>query len=307
MILQEFINRLNSGKKIGLTSVCSANSFVIEAAMLHAKVNNYKLLIESTSNQVDQFGGYTVMTPEKFYNYVSTIAGEVQLPMENLILGGDHLGPNVWKTKTADIAMKNTADQVEAYVSAGYKKIHLDSSFPLADDKTSNRRLAPEIITDRAAQMCEIAERTFEKLNSSQKLVYVIGTDVPIPGGATENEESIKLTTAEELEETIELSKKAFYKRGLQEAWKRVIAVIVQPGVEFSDSKVFPYVSESNAELIKTIENYEGLYFEAHSTDYQRKDDLKNMVNDNFAILKVGPWLTFAFREAIYSLSYIEN
>jgi D-tagatose-1,6-bisphosphate aldolase subunit GatZ/KbaZ len=31
------------------------------------------------------------------------------------------------------------------------------------------------------------------------------------------------------------------------------------------------------------------------------------MVQDHFAILKVGPWLTFAFREAVFALSSIER
>ncbi len=307
MIFQHLINRLNNGEKTGITSVCSANNYVIEAAMLHAKENNYKLLIESTSNQVDQFGGYTGMTPEMFFNYVTSVAKKVNFPMENLVLGGDHLGPNVWKEQSVNIAMKNTGEQVAAYVAAGYTKIHLDSSFALTGDETVNGVLPVEIITERAAQMCEVAERTSEEIKSASKPVYVIGTDVPIPGGATVTEESIKLTSAEELEETIELTKKAFYKRGLHKAWERVIAVVVQPGVEFSDSKVFPYVSENNLELINKIENYNGLYFEAHSTDYQKLSDLKQMVNDHFAILKVGPWLTFALREALFSLSYIES
>jgi len=31
------------------------------------------------------------------------------------------------------------------------------------------------------------------------------------------------------------------------------------------------------------------------------------MVKDHFAILKVGPWLTFAFREAVFALGSIEH
>ncbi len=307
MIFKRLLNKLNVGNKIGITSICSANKYVIEAAMLHAKKYNYDLLIESTSNQVDQFGGYTGMTPKDFHNYVYSIAEETNFPKEKLILGGDHLGPNVWQNQKAEIAMQNTFDQIAAYVSAGYTKIHLDSSFALADDETKNGILPPEIITERAAQMCEVAEKTNNKIGSEIKPYYVIGTDVPIPGGATENENNIKVTTPDELEETIELTRKAFYKRGLQDAWERVIAVVVQPGVEFTHSKVFPYEHKKNDELIRKIEEYKGLYFEAHSTDYQGKDDLKNMVNDHFAILKVGPWLTFALRESLYSLSYIEE
>jgi D-tagatose-1,6-bisphosphate aldolase subunit GatZ/KbaZ len=49
------------------------------------------------------------------------------------------------------------------------------------------------------------------------------------------------------------------------------------------------------------------LVYEAHSTDYQKPAALAQMVEDHFAILKVGPWLTFAFREAVFALSAIEQ
>ncbi len=45
--------------------------------------------------------------------------------------------------------------------------------------------------------------------------------------------------------------------------------------------------------------------FEAHSTDYQPVEALSALVRDGFAILKVGPGLTFALREALYGLDQI--
>jgi D-tagatose-1,6-bisphosphate aldolase subunit GatZ/KbaZ len=47
------------------------------------------------------------------------------------------------------------------------------------------------------------------------------------------------------------------------------------------------------------------MVFEAHSTDYQTRDMLRQLVMDGFAILKVGPGLTFALREAYYGLDQI--
>ena len=47
--------------------------------------------------------------------------------------------------------------------------------------------------------------------------------------------------------------------------------------------------------------------FEAHSTDFQRPDAYKALVEDGFAILKVGPGVTFAMREAICALAEIEK
>ena len=308
MSLRNFLNRLKKESGIGITSICSANRFVIEAAMIHAKKYDYELLIESTSNQVDQFGGYTGMTPSAFVDYVKYIADKTNFPLEKLTFGGDHLGPNVWKNLDSDVAIGNAEDQIKAYVNAGYTKIHLDTSFALKGDESYKGKLYPEIITQRAARLCKVAEKAHElNCKGNEKPVYIIGTDVPIPGGAIENEEELELTSEDDLQETIELTKKSFYDNGLEDAWERVIGVVVQPGVEFTDSKILEYSRARNSALLKKINDYKGLYFEAHSTDYQKPENLRMMVEDKFVILKVGPWLTFAFREALFSLAYIER
>ncbi len=299
------------GDNLAITSVCSANKYVIKSTMLLHKDSNKKVLIESTSNQVDQYGGYTGMTPKMFVEFVKSIAYEVNFPIKNIIFGGDHLGPNVWQNENAESAMLKAEDQIRAYVKAGFRKIHLDTSFSLGGDDKS-KQLSPEVITERAARLCKIAEETFNTVNDNDnndddKIFYVIGTEVPIPGGAQELEGSIVVTTPEDLLNTIELSKKSFFKLGLEEAWERVIAVVVQPGVEFSDSHVFNYKREEVTSIRSKIEEYPNLVFEAHSTDYQSKTALTEMVKDYFGILKVGPWLTFAMREAIFALAEIEH
>jgi len=81
---------------------------------------------------------------------------------------------------------------------------------------------------------------------------------------------------------------------------------VVQPGVEFSNESVVDYVNSKAYDLSQALNNYPNLCFEAHSTDYQSQENLSNLVNDHFAILKVGPGLTFALREAIFALGYIE-
>lgn len=307
MIFSTIIKNQKIGLPEGITSVCSANYFVIKSSLLFAKENSSNVLIEATSNQVDQFGGYTGMTPSDFIEYVKSIADEVNLSVEKIIFGGDHLGPNVWQNESSESAMRKAEDQMRAYISAGFRKIHLDTSFSLGDDDKS-KPLSPAIITERAARLCKIAEETYASLNdNSEPPVYVIGTEVPIPGGAQEEEESIVVTTPEDLVETIELSKKAFFNIGLEEAWKRVIAVVVQPGVEFSDTQVFKYNRASASKIKNKINEYSNLVLEAHSTDYQSKAALTEMVEDYFGILKVGPWLTYAVREAVFALADIEN
>ena len=297
------------GKAVGICSVCSANRFVLEAAMLQGKADGKVVLIESTSNQVDQFGGYTGMNPQQFVEYVGTIAEEMDFPVEKIILGGDHLGPNAWQDEPADSAMAKARDLIAAYIEAGYTKIHLDTSMRCSDD--SGDRYTPfddEIVAERSAKLCKVAEETYSnKRAGSPAPVYIIGTEVPIPGGAQEAEAEVVPTKPEDAERTIAVTKEAFIEKGLESAWERIIGVVVQPGVEFGDAQVFAYDRQKAKALSELIERYETIVYEAHSTDYQSAEALKQMVEDHFAILKVGPWLTFALREAVFALAAMEK
>ena len=297
-----------SGKNSGIASLCSANSFVLKAAINFAKENDTLLLIEATSNQVNQFGGYTGCTPSDFRNNLFRYSKDLGYPTENILLGGDHLGPNAWQSCNAKEAMKNSQDLISAYVSAGFYKIHLDASMKCADDGDKNVPLSPSIIAERTAMLCRAAENAYTISGKpDSKPVYVIGTDVPIPGGMKIEREDIRITTADDVQETIDLTKAAFERYDLKNVWERVIAVVVQPGVEFGDTNVVEYQSSKVRELAQKIATYENIVYEAHSTDYQTKENLRKMVGDHFAILKVGPWLTYAFREAVFAMEFIEK
>ena len=297
------------GKGPGIYSICSANRFVLEAGMSQAKRDGSILLIEATSNQVNQFGGYTGQQPRDFVKFVRGIAQSMRMPWERVILGGDHLGPHVWRTTGSKASMKNACELVQEYVKAGFTKIHLDASMPCADDVVQpNQLLADEIVSSRAAELCEAAESAYGALRgASAPPQYVIGTEVPIPGGELLGAHAPEVTRTKNLATTLEVAESAFLQRGLRDAWRRVIAVVVQPGVEFGDTSVFHYDSRKAKSLSQfCTRRWSGVY-EAHSTDYQTKQGLKKMVEDHFAILKVGPWLTFAFREAIVALETIEQ
>jgi len=305
----EIIESHKQGRPVGIYSVCSANKFVIEAAMKQAEIDESYLLIESTSNQVNQFGGYTGMTPDQFVVFVRNIAESLGFDFNKVILGGDHLGPNAWQIENARDAMAKASDMVHAYVAAGFKKIHLDTSMRCADDSgDESRPLDETIVAERAAELCRFTEEALSKdFETSRLPLYVIGTEVPVPGGSKEQLKDVSVTCVEDVQQTIEKTKQSFFSNGLESAWERVIAVVVQPGVEFSDSAVIEYDPEKARKLSEFIMNNPNLVYEAHSTDYQTIKSLKQMVRDHFAILKVGPWLTFAFREAVFALSFMED
>jgi len=293
-----------SGNRSGVYAVCCAQPLVIEAAIIQAKQDNSPLLVEATANQVNQFGGYTGMHPEDFINFIHAIANRLDFPIEHIILGGDHLGPVCWVDELAVSAMEKSKDLIAAYVEAGFKKIHLDCSMGCTDDPEV---LSDEIVAKRAAELCQVAEETAQRLFGISDIVYVVGTEVPPPGGATEELDGLELTSPNEVKATVEIHKQEFYKRGLTEAWQRVVGLVVQPGVEFDHTSIIDYDSNKAQTLSECIHQYEGIAFEAHSTDYQNAQAYEQLVADHFAILKVGPQLTYAMREALFALSYIEE
>ncbi|KAG0943123.1 hypothetical protein G6F31_014772 [Rhizopus arrhizus] len=155
--LQTLLASHRAGANVGLYSVCCSNEQVLRAAMHVALAHGTVLLIEATSNQVDQFGGYTGMTPPQYRDYVGPLAEEEGFPRERLILGGDHLGPNAWQKHPAAEAMTHARVLIEAYVAAGFHKIHLDCSMSCADDPVP---LPDAIVAARSAELAGIAERT---------------------------------------------------------------------------------------------------------------------------------------------------
>ncbi len=304
--LKTVVERNRRQEPVGIYSVCSANVWVLEAAMRQALADQSVLCIESTSNQVNQFGGYTGMEPAQFEQFVRTIARRANFPEERVLLGSDHLGPYPWRKEPSAAALEKACELVRRSVLAGYTKIHLDASMACGDDASG--ALAAERIAERAAMIGEVAERTRAELPAGAPApLYIIGTEVPTPGGEQGPGEPPAVTRVEDAQTTLETFHAAFRKHGLEDAWQRVVGLVVQPGVEFGDDSVFAYERNKARPLTEHLPESPALVYEAHSTDYQSPAALRALVEDHFAILKVGPWLTFAFREAIFALSAIER
>lgn len=296
------IRRHKTGDPVGMYSVCSAHPTVVAAAIEQAAGDGSFVLIEATSNQVDQFGGYTGMRPADFRDMVFDIADDHGFDRDRVVLGGDHLGPNRWQDQPAEAAMSNADALIAAYVEAGYRKIHLDCSMSCADDPAV---LSDDVVANRSARLLRVAEETAHRLGTEPP-VYVIGTEVPVPGGAHETLTRLTPTPAERAQRTIEAHRSAFDVVGQNHVWSRVVALVVQPGVEFDHLNVIDYQRTATAELRRVLDTEANLVFEAHSTDYQKPGQLRELVEDHWAILKVGPGLTFAMREALFALSHIE-
>lgn len=282
-----------------LPSFCTANEDVLRALLEEFRETDTPLLIEATNNQVNQSGGYTGFTASAFAGHVHRLAAECGFDPRRLVLGGDHLGPNPWAHRPATEAMSQACTMVAGYAAAGFRKIHLDASMRCADDGS----LEDTSIAERAARLCVSSEGAA----TGAPPVYVIGTEVPPPGGSgDEDDEVLTVSRGADIQATIEAHREAFQRHGIASAWERVVAVVVQPGVEFGNHVVTAFDPDKAASLSAALRPYPGLSFEAHSSDYQSPASLAGLVEAGFTFLKVGPALTFAFREAVVSLTHLE-
>jgi len=297
----DLVRRHKSGVPVGIYSVCSAHPVVLEASLRLARHAESTALIESTSNQVNQDGGYTGMRPADFRERVLSLATAVGLPHDRVVLGGDHLGPNCWQHLPSSTALQKAEVMVAEYVAAGFRKIHLDCSMSCAGDPSP---LPDSVVAARAARLCRIAEDAWIRAGGEAP-VYIIGTEVPKPGGAAENLETLEVTDPEAVSVTLEAHRTAFAAEALESVWPRVVGLVVQPGVEFDHHKVIDYDRHKAQRLSRRITSEPNLVFEAHSTDYQKPSGLRALVEDHFAILKVGPAVTFALRETLWALADI--
>lgn len=286
----------------GIPSYCTGNGLLIESLLRLYKSKNKYLLIEATANQVNQYGGYSGKTPADFFEYVTNLAKLNDFDNNKLILGGDHLGPLKWQSEDEYSALNKSEDLVRLFVEAGYKKIHLDTSMKVKSDEG---KLTDEVIATRGLRLFKACEEEARKKGS--EVCYVIGSEVPIPGGESSCD-FLEPTTPEAAKNTINTYKRIFLSAGVTEdEWnKKILALVVQPGIEFLKNKVIRY-DRVKAKKLMSMRLPNDICYEGHSTDYQTSEDLKNLVHDGVKILKVGPELTFALNSSLIFLEKIED
>ena len=289
--LYQMVDRNRAGDPASLVCVCSAHHDVLRAALNWAERCDLPLIIETTSNQVNQDGGYTGQTPAMFADHLRAQAKAQGVAWDRLILGGDHLGPQAWKNLSAEAAMAKAVTMVESYVAAGFKKIHLDCSQACADEATP---LSDTVVAHRSARLADACERA----NQGELPAYVIGTEVPTPGGSTDQGETITPTTPHAALATL----KAHEETSLEHLKDRIVGLVVQPGVEFLPMSIHALPKDTDTQLREVMMTWPRLVLEAHSTDYQSPNAFHRLAALGFGFQKVGPALTFAVRQALYSL-----
>ena len=306
--VQEIVQRNKAGRGVGIFSCCSANRDVVKAVLVKAQKTRTIALIESTSNQVNPEGGYTGMTTYDFRDFVYGLADSIGLDRSRVILGGDHLGPLPWCDLPEAQAMEKAAALVESCVLAGYTKIHLDTSMRVGDDDP-HEALNVAVCARRGAELCEVSEAAFARYQAqhpgAEPPVYVLGSEVPIPGGDTDADAVMGVTDPENCKKTIEAYEREFAARGLDSALERIVGFVVEMGVEFHERTLDEYDSATAQELCAYMRS-KPFAIEGHSSDYQTRENLKRMCEDGVSILKVGPAFTFSMREGLFALEGIE-
>lgn len=301
-LLRQIVERNRAGEAVAIPSVCSAHPDVLRASMARAAVLGRPLVVEATSNQVNQDGGYTGQTPDAFIAMALELAKTAGLDRDSLVFGGDHLGPQAWRAQDAETAMAKAHVMVADYVAAGFSKIHLDCS---EGCRGENPTLADAITARRSAAL---ARTCLQASPDPDRLLFVVGTEVPPPGGARVDEGGdIPATKGDDAVRTLAAHKAAFEAAGIGAAFAQVAGLVVQPGVEFSPMAVHAYPMDRKLPFRTAMADWPGVCLEAHSTDYQKPAVYPHLAAEGFAFQKVGPALTFAWRQAVYALDVLRS
>ena len=290
-ILRQIIAQNRAGQNVAIPSVCSAHPDVLRASLRLAQRLDRAVVIEATSNQVNQDGGYTGLTPAGFISFVNRLADETQTDRARILFGGDHLGPQAWRKLPAAQAMDKARVMVADYAAAGFAKIHLDCSEGCAGEPA---QLTDAQTVPRAADLGRVA------IAARPGLLFVVGTEVPPPGGARSDDHTdIPATTPGNARATLDAHFDAFKDIG------EIGGLVVQPGVEFSPMSVHHLPMARDPGLKAAVAHHPGVCLEAHSTDYQHAAVFPRLAELGFAFQKVGPALTFAYRQAVYALDQL--
>ena len=286
MIVNKFIKK-------GLPSFCTSNFDVLKIIIKFSKIHQLPVLIESTSNQVNQFGGYTGLTPATFKKKIEYIRKKEKLNKNYLLLGGDHLGPLPWKNLTEDRAMKNAGILIKKYVEAGFDKIHIDTAILCSGQKSLTR-----------SKIISRCDALIKKINSNNLVnkILVVGTEVPFAGGGDHVKTSI--TKLENIKKEYQMYRMIF--KTFKSLYRKTFGLVIDPGISYGNENITK--SKFKNFNIKTkFSKKNNFVFEAHSSDYQSLKDLKKLNNLNFKFIKVGPELTFYYLKAALYMEKIES
>lgn len=259
-----------------IPAVASVLPDVIAAGLRQAREHGLPALIEAPAEEVNQFGGHSGLTPADFAALVQDVAHSHGLDAVPLILGADGLGPGLWPGLDPSAAMTHAERMVADFAAAGFNRLQ----FHALD--------APGI-----ARLVSVAETHAPPRHPP---VYAL------PAGG---DPASSVTSPEDLAEALTRHEAAFAEADLAGAWRRVHTMSVRFGMGFTPAHVERFDIEQPDQLSAVLRDHDRIALEAEAVDYQSARVCADLTRRNVAVLKLGPSLSFAWREALYGLSHV--
>ena len=265
-----------AGRRVGIASVCSAHPLVLAAACPRgpgrpaACCSSRRRRTRSTSSAATP-----ACKPAGFRDLVHRIAGEEGLPAR--ARRARRRPP-----RAQHVAARAGADGHAEGGGARARPTRPPATRRSTSTAACRWRTTPcpwptTVVAERAPRGCSPRRRPPRRDPSAVR--YVIGTEVPVPGGAHETIDALAPTPPDAARATL-----AAHRGGLRggrastRVWPRIMALVVQPGVEFDHVRVFDYDPARTADLQHVLDDEPDMVFEAHSTDYQLTEGLTALV-----------------------------
>ncbi|MCK7507635.1 MAG: class II D-tagatose-bisphosphate aldolase, non-catalytic subunit [Desulfobacterales bacterium] len=293
----------------GMFAVCSARREVLEAAIALARDHGEPLLVEATANQVNQFGGYTGMTPRQFASSSGRHGRRHGLPAGKPAAGGRSPGA-VRVAKRA--GRPRPWPRQPSWPANAWQPVSTNCTwtpaFGCSDDPPQGLPL--EIAAERTAALCQAAETAAERLSGRRQRPLLChrrrgpdsGRHLGEPGGDPGHAgrgtwlKFIALTESRFQEAGLSGGVGAAA-RGDRPARRRVRKFQRRPLRARKGPRALGLSSES-------------------AGDHDLRDSLHRLPDARVpgthgraiisSLLKAGPCLTNAFREAVFALEEIE-
>ena len=205
--------------KRSLPSFCTSNFEVIRSILLYAKLKNFPVLIECTSNQVNQQGGYTGLEPKEFRKRVKSLSKTINFKKNYLIFGADHLGPLPWKKFSKKKAFLNAKKLLNLTLKENFEKIHLDTTIRCAKEKS----LSLDDVRLRFKELFKVIPK-----KNLKNLYLVAGSEVPLAGGGDIKE---SISTLNDIKKDYSIYDKIINKS----KYVKEFALVIEPGMSFGN------------------------------------------------------------------------
>jgi D-tagatose-1,6-bisphosphate aldolase subunit GatZ/KbaZ len=290
------------GERKGIYAVESQNPTVQEVYLRQALADGSPALFEVSAEILDPHGQSGKILPEDFIGKVKQIAVKIGFPLDRLFFGVNGLSPSLWHGESVESALKKTRAFISDIVSLGFNKLGIHAGIHLKGDP-ADQLLPREVIIAREAALYQAAELAAAGLPDEEKPLYVI--DVHPGQGMIEGKKD--MVRKEDVENTVDRFALTAAAAGLPEIKERLLAARVFLGPGYDSEKVIPFDSSLLKKLSGCVYGYKPVIFEALQTDFQPQMVLDQLVDNHFALLSVGPELTYTMREALFSLAIMEN